>query len=185
MRSLLILGGMGILSTAAWSVTTGEGTSGQRSGHGARGHGAPEVHIKHGGGHPGHPGIFCPTEPETLPWLLIIWEAELRNAALGMPARGLMMGGPEHLFEGHLVGPATNPSMHTVLRGVGGQVVIAQPPAPSAIESDQDGAATAQPDPTASPSQARPPGAAGPGRPVPGWSGPGRPGPGRLASPRW
>lgn len=183
MRDVLILVGIGILSVAAWKVTAAEGGSGQRSAHGATGHGGLEGPARHGGGHAGHTVTFCPTEPEAHPRLLFIGETSPRIAALGMPTGGLMVGGPEHVFEGHLVGPAINPLAHIVLRIEGGEAVIPQPPASSAGESDQEGGATAQPDPTASPLQSRPPGAAGPGRPVSGRSSPGRPGPGRPANP--
>jgi len=56
--------------------------------------------------------------------------------------------------------------------------LIPSPAAPSAADSDEAGAATAQPNPPVSPSS-RPPGAAGPGRPASRWFVPGRPGPGR------
>jgi hypothetical protein len=186
MRGLLILGGIGILSAAAWSVTAGEGASGQRSAHGASGHGGLEGHVRHGGGHAGHTGMFWPTQQEARPRLLFAGESEPRIAALGMPTGGLMVGGAEHVIEGHLVGPAIHPHAHVVVRVEWEEAVIPQPPAPIAVESDQAGAATAQPNPlTASPLQPRPPGAAGPGRPVSGWSSPGLPGPGRPASSRW
>ena len=61
MRDLLILGGIGILSTAAWTVTADEGASRHGSAHGASGHGGIEGQIRHGGGHAGHTGMFCPT----------------------------------------------------------------------------------------------------------------------------
>jgi hypothetical protein len=97
----------------------------------------------------------------------------------------LVVGGPEHLIAGHLVGPTIHPLTHVAVRFEAGEAVNPQPTVPGAAESDQAGAATAEPDPTASPLPPRPPGAAGPGRPVSGWSSPGLPGPGRPASPRW
>jgi len=182
MRDMLILGGIGILSAAAWTVTAGEGASGQRSAHGAPGHGGLEYHMRHGGGHfatAGQMGMYFPTPPE-----LFTWESE-PGLAPGMPTGGLVGGRPEHMIAGHPVGPAIHPLTHVTVLVERGEAVIPQPTAPSAAESDQAGAATAQPNPTASPLPPPPPGAAGPGQPVSGWSSPGLPGPGRPASPRW
>jgi hypothetical protein len=184
MRNLLILGGIGILSTAAWTVIADDGASGYGSKHARPGHGGLEYHMRHGGGHfatAGQLGMFFPTPPE-----LFTWESE-PGPAPGMPTGGLMAGRSEHMIAGHPVGPAIHPLVHVTVQVERGKAVIPQPTAPSAAESDRAGAATAmaQPNPTASPSQPRPPGAAGPGRPVSGWFSPGLPGPGRPASPRW
>jgi hypothetical protein len=53
MRDLLILGGIGILSTSAWIVTADAGASGQGQGrmHGPAGHGGFEGHMKHRAGY--------------------------------------------------------------------------------------------------------------------------------------
>jgi len=207
MRNLLILGGIGILSTAAWTVIADDGASGYGSKHARPGHGGLEYHMRHGGGHfatAGQLGMFFPTPPE-----LFTWESE-PGPAPGMPTGGLVAGRPEHMIAGHSVGPAIHPLTHVTVQVERGEAVIPQPTAPSAAESDRAGAATAmaqpnptasplqprppgaatatataQPNPTASPLPPRPPGAAGPGRPVSGWSSPGLPGPGRPASPRW
>jgi hypothetical protein len=72
-----------------------------------------------------------------------------------------------------------------VAHGEQGKGLIPQATASHAAESDQSGAATAQPNPTASPSSPRPPGTTGPGRRMAGTSGPGLPGPGRRITPRW
>ena len=119
--------------------------------------------------------------------LALFWGTGTGFPEPGMPeGGGLGVGGPEHMIAGHPVGPAIHPLTHVAVRVERGEAVIPQPTAPGAAESDQAGAATAQPNPpTASPLPPRPPGAAGPGRPVSGWSGPGLPGPGRPASPRW
>jgi len=182
MRNLLILGGIGILSTAAWTVIADNGASGYGKMHAHPGHGGLEYHMRHGGGHfaiAGQLGMFFPTPPE-----LFTWESE-PGPASGMPTGGLVVGGPEHRIAGHLVGPAIHPLTHVTVLVERGEAVIPQPTAPGAGESAAVGAATAQPDPTARPLPARPPGAAGPGRPVSGWSSPGLPGPGRPTSPRW
>jgi len=184
MRNLLILGGIGILGMAAWTVTADDGASWYGSKHARPGHGGLEYHMRHGGGHfatAGQLGMFFPTPPE-----LFTWESE-PGPAPGMPTGGLVGGRPEHMIAGHLVGPAIHPHTHVTVLVERGEAVIPQPTAPSATESDQAGAATAttQPNPTASPLPPRPPGAAGPGRPVSGWSSPGLPGPGRRPSPRW
>jgi len=182
MRNLLILGGIGILSTAAWTVTADDGASWYGPKHVRPGHGGLEYHMRHGGGHfaiAGQLGMFFPTPPGLFPW-----ESE-PGPAPGMPTGGLVGGRPEHMIAGHLVGPAIHPHTHVTVLVERGEAVIPQPIAPSAAESDQAGAATAQPNPTASPLLPRPPGTAGPGRPVSGWSSPGLPGPGRRPSPRW
>ena len=181
MRGLLILGGIGVFSTAAWTATADDGASWYGSKHPRPGHGGLEYHMRHGGGHfaiAGQLGMFFPTPPE-----LFTWESE-PGPAPGMPTGGLVVGGPEHRIAGHLVGPAIHPLTHVTVLVERGEAVIPQPTAPSAAESDQAGAATAQPNPTASPSSPRPPGAVGPGRPVSGWSSLGLPGPGRPPSPR-
>jgi len=187
MRDLLILGGIGFLSTVAWIVTADAGDSGQGSMHGSSAHGGSHStfagHMRHGGGYAGG-HVFFSTQPETRS-TLFAGEPEPGPAAPGMPMGGLVVGGPEHMIAGHLVGPAIHPLAHVAERVERGEAVIPQPTAPSAAESDQAGAATVQPNPTASPLPPRPPGAAGPGRPVSGWSSPGLPGPGRPASPRW
>jgi hypothetical protein len=185
MRDLLILGGIGILSTAVWMVTADAGDSGHGSMHGSAGHGGNhsgfEGPMRHRAGYYGPMGTgFQPEMRE-----LFAGEPEPGPAAPGMPMGGLVVGGPEHLIAGHLVGPTIHPLTHVAVRFEGGEAVNPQPTVPSAAESDQAGAATVQPDPTASPLPPRPPGAAGPGRPVSGWSSPGLPGPGRPASPRW
>jgi hypothetical protein len=184
MRDLLILGGIGILSASAWVLTADAGTPGHGLMHGPPGHGGLGGHMRHHGGHAGHMGTFF---PETL-WQLFPGEPELGLAAPGIPTVGLVEGGPGHMIPEHPAHPATHPLAHVAVRG---EVVIPQPKAPggpaapAGSESDEAGAATVQPNPTTSPSSPRPPGAAGPGRPVSGWSGPGRPGPGRPANPRW
>jgi len=182
MRGLLILNGIGFLSTV-WTVSADDGSSAYRSKHARPGHGGLEYHMRHGGGHfaiGGQLGMYFPTPPE-----LYTWESE-PGPAPGMPTGGLVVGGPEHRIAGHLVGPATHAPTHLIVQVEGRMAVTPQPTIPSATDTDQAGTATAQPSPpTASPWQSRPPGASGPGRPVSGWSSPGLPGPGRPASPRW
>ena len=162
MRNLLILGGIGMLSTAAWTVIADDGASGYGSKHARPGHGGLEYHMRHGGGHfatAGQLGMFFPTPPELFPW-----ESE-PGPAPGMPTGGLVAGRSEHMIAGHPVGPAIHPLTHVTVQVERGEAVIPQPTAPSTAESDQAGAATAmaQPNPTASPLQPRPPGAGGDG----------------------
>jgi hypothetical protein len=178
MRGLLILGGVGILSAAAWTATADAGGHGHGSTHGPHGHGGLEGHMRHGGGHAPHAGMGLLTA-------YLLGELEAGHAAPEILTAGPMVGGPEHRVEGHQAGPAIHPLAHVPLRVERGEAVIPQPTAPGAAEPDQEGAATAQPNPAASPWLPRPPGTAGPGRPVSGRSGPGLPGPGRPASPRW
>ena len=184
MRGLLILSGVGIISMAVWTATADDGALWSGAKHPRPGHGGLEYHMRHGGDHfatAGQLGMDFPIPPESYPW-----ESE-PGPAPGMPTGGLMAGRSEHMIAGHPVGPAIHPLVHVTVQVERGKAVIPQPTAPSAAESDRAGAATAmaQPNPTASPSQPRPPGAAGPGRPVSGWFSPGLPGPGRPASPRW
>jgi len=182
MRNLLILGGIGFLSTAAWTARADDGAQWYGSKHPRPGHGGLEYHMRHGGGHfatAGQLGMYFPTPPELYPW-----ESE-PGPAPGMPTGGLVVGGSEHRIAGHLVGPAIHALTHLTVQVEHGEAVTSQPTVPSTAGSDQGGVATAQPSPpTASPLQSRPPGAGGPGRPVSGWSSPGLPGPGRPASPR-
>lgn len=178
MRNLLILVGIGILGAAAWAATADEGGHGQGAAHGSRGHGGLEGHMKRGGGHTRHVGVLLPTQ-------LALGEPEPGPIAPEMIVGGLVVGGPEHMVAVHPVGPAIHPLAHVPLRGEHGEAVVLQPTTPDAAGSDEEGAATAQPNPDASPSSPRPPGAGGPGRRVTGQSGPGRPGPGRPADPRW
>jgi hypothetical protein len=184
MRDALIVCGIGILSAAAWTVTAGEGASGHGSMHGSPGHGGGAGHMRLGG-HCEHMGIFFPTEAVHQITELVAGEPGPAPAYLGMPTGGLVVGGPEHMIAGHLVGPSAHPLAHVAARVEPGEVVISQPSSGGDTQSDQAGAATAQPNPpTANPLPPRPPGASGPGRPVSGWSSPGLPGPGRRPSVR-
>jgi len=185
MRDKLNLCGIGILSAAAWTVTTGEGASGHGSTHGSSRHGGHAGHMQHGGGHAEHMGIFFPSELAHQVMEHVAGEPGPGPANLGMPMGGQVVGEPEHMIASHLVGPAIHALAHVAARVEPGEVVIPQPTAANDAQSDQAGAATAQPNPpTANPLPPRPPGAIGPGRPVSGQSSPGLPGPGRLLSPR-
>jgi hypothetical protein len=183
MRKLLILGGIGILSTAAGIVNAQDGTSWYGKRNPRPGHGGLEYHMRHGGGHfaiAGQLGMYFPTPPGLYPW-----ESE-PGPAPTMPAGGLVVGGTEHMTTGHLTNLAIHARTHVPVQVEGGQAAISQLTAPNGVEPDQAGAATAQPNPpTTSSSLSRPPGAYGPGRPVSGWSSPGLPGPGQPTSSRW
>ena len=187
MCDLLILGGVGILSTAAWTVTTvtaDDGASWHGSKHARPGHGGLEYHMRHGGGHfatAGQLGMFFPTPPEP-----VTWESE-PGPAPGIPTGGLVVSRPEHMIAGHLVGPSHPPAhtRHGAGRAVGGCDSAADSSQCRRIgpggRGDGDDAAESHRQPIVAAS----PGAAGPGRPVSGRSSPGLPGPGRPASPRW
>jgi hypothetical protein len=188
MRNLLILAGIAILGLAAGTVTAGHGGSGHGSAHGSMGHGSLEGHIRHGGGH-SELIVIITTQREARAELsaraqLSPGEPETGPAPPGLLMGDLGVGGPEHPIAGHAAGRLIHPPGHAAVGIERGQAVMAQPTAPGGDGSDQDGAATRQPNPTASPAWVRPPGAAGPGRPVSGWSGPGLPGPGRPARPQ-
>jgi hypothetical protein len=185
MRDLLILGGIAIMSIAAWIATAGANDFEQGHVHGPGGRGGTHAsgsgtHMKHDVRHPGSLGLaFLPETRQ-----LFAGQPEPAPPAPGMLIGDLGIGGPDHLIPGHLVAPAIHPLTHLAVRFEGGEAVNPQPATPSAGDADQAGAATAQPDPTSSPLPPRPPGAAGPGRPVSGWSSPGLPGPGRPAIPQ-
>jgi hypothetical protein len=100
-----------------------------------------------------------------------------------VPNAGLILGGQDHVIVGHLVGPAIHIREYIIQRIGQVEVPVPRIPGPVPAGSDQEDTGTAQPTPTASPSQLHPPGAIGPGQPVSGWSGPGRLGPGRVVGP--
>jgi hypothetical protein len=186
MRDLLILCGIGILSAAAWTVTAG--AQGQGSMPASQGQGGLGGPMRLVGGYMSHRGMFIPTPPQLeRRSLLFFGEPETGPAPPGMPTGGLEAGVPEHLIADYPVVPAIHLLANAAEQDA---ALIPQPTAPGgatthiAAETDQAGAATAQPNPTASPLSPRPPGAVGPGRPVSGWSGPGLPGPGRRVGPR-
>lgn len=139
--------------------------------------------MKHDGSHSGHAGTLCPTPLEAHPRLPFAGESEPRVTGLGVPNAGLILGGQERVIVGHLVGPAIHIREHIIQSVEQAEVPVLRVPAPVPAGSDHEDRGTAQPTPTASPSQLRPPGAAGPGQPVSGWSEPGRLGPGRVAGP--
>jgi hypothetical protein len=186
MRDRLFLVAIGILSTVAWILTADAGRSAQGQTHGSAGRGGThsggfEGPAKHGARHPVNIGLaFQPEMRE-----LFAGQPEPAPPAPGMLVGDLGVGGPDHSIAVHLLGPGIHLLTHLAVRFEGGEAVTPQPTVPSAGDSDQGGAATAQPDPNSSPLPPRPPGAAGPGRPVSAWSSPGLPGPGRPARPRW
>jgi hypothetical protein len=190
MRTVLILGAIGVLAAAADPVPAYAGTPGHGRTGGSLGRGGLEGHMRRGGSH---------SEPLGIPFAILLVEARSallpgepgpNSAAPAMPTSGQVVGGQEYGVAGPMAFPANHPPAHVVVPVGREDSVMTQPAAPggatasSPTDSDQASAATAQPNPTASPSSPRPPGAAGPGRPVAGWSSPGLPGPGRPASPR-
>jgi hypothetical protein len=177
MRNLLIVVGLGIL-IAAWAATSAAGGRGHGSAHGASGHGGHEGRMRHGAGHTDLVGMLLATE---------IWHEELGPGPVApeMFASGLMSGEADHAVAGHSGGTGIHPHSHIPLHPERGSAMIPQPTAGDGSASDQDGAASAQPNPPVNPWSPIPPGAAGPGQPVSGRAGPGRPGPGQPARPRW
>jgi hypothetical protein len=93
------------------------------------------------------------------------------------------VGGPGPMMPGLTESPVHPPLAHVVAPVEARETMTPQPPAPGGTDLDQSGAAV-RPNPTVGPVSARPPGAAGPGRPVSGLLGPGLPAPGRPARPR-
>jgi len=180
MRNILISGRIGILITALWTVTLDAGAAGHGHGsaHGSHGQSGLEGHVRHGGGHTEHYWMFFPTQ-------LYPAEPEPGPGSPESLTGGLMVGAPAHMIAGHLMGPGIHPHAHVAMRVERGEPLSTQSTPWSSSESDEEGAATAQPNRTASLVSPRPPGAVGPGRPVSGWSGPGLPGPGRPERPGW
>jgi hypothetical protein len=188
MRYLLILGGIGMLSAAAWMATSNADAAGHGSAHGSHGHaGLEEGSERHVSLHQEMESNFFPGEPElTAAFVDMI----LLDIIIGEAAEG----GPQHLFPGHLIpghlipghgaGPVSHHHAHVLVQAHSDQGSSSdqdsslQPTAHHGGESDDVGAATAQPDPTANPSIQPPPGATGPGWRMSGRPGPGRPGPG-------
>ena len=84
--------------------------------HGPPGHGGFAGHMRHGAAHAGHMGIFFPTEPAQQFMEQLPGEPGPGPAYLGMPTGGLVVGGPEHMIAGHLVGPAIHPLEHVAAR---------------------------------------------------------------------
>ena len=124
---LLILGGIAIPSTAAWKVTADDGASSYGKVHVRPGHGGLEYHMRHGGGHfaiSGQLGMYFPTPLELFPW-----ESE-PGPAPGIPTGGLVVGGPERVVAGHLMGPASHPHTHVTVQIERGEAVIPKPTAP-------------------------------------------------------
>jgi hypothetical protein len=187
MRYRLIIN-VGALFTVASTVILDAQTPGRPSANSSRDRYALEVQVpirRHGGGGGRSGRMFFAVEYETVPYPdLFPGEPAQGPAAPGMLSGGAETGGPEHINVGHLVTSASHPLAHAPSGVDGGDTSILHTDAASAPRSDDAGSPTVQPDPTANPYSARPPGAGGPGRPVVGWSGPGLPGPGQPARPR-
>jgi hypothetical protein len=181
MRNLLILGGIGVLITVAWTAIADDGASGSGRGHANPARGGFEHPMRHGGSHSSliwQFGMGLLTREETYP------REEAPAPVPTIPSGGLVVVGTEHMIAGHLLAELSIlQHIHVQAEARHAHVEIPQAAAPSSAEPDQ-GEATASPNPTANPLQARPPGAAGPGQRVSGQSGPGLPGPGRPASSR-
>jgi hypothetical protein len=180
MRKLLTLTGIGILTAAAWAATAGAHGHGHGSGSGSHGHGGLEGHMRHHEAHAEAAGMGL-----LIPYLLAGQEAGHASPErlVGGP---MVVGEPEHPAAGPVAGPEVRPAAHSPLRPEGGQATVPLPADAGAGPPDRGGASAAQsPYPTVSPWSPRPPGAAGPGRPVSGQPGPGRRGPGQPAAPRW
>lgn len=102
MRGLLILGGLVILSAAAWTGTADAGGGGHGSGHGGHGHGGLEGRMTRGAGHVDLVGILLSTE---------FWHEEAGPGPVApeMFSGGVMVDGSEHVVADHLEGPAIHP----------------------------------------------------------------------------
>ncbi len=160
MRNLLIVGAVGILSLAAWIVTLVAAAQGRGWAQSSQYRRGLEVQVevrRHGGGGGRSGRMFFATEVETIPLPNLFPGQPLPGpAAPDMFAGGAEMGEPEHVTAERPLGTASHHLAH-VPGGVEGREPYAQSPAPTAADSDQAGAATAQPDPTANPSVPHPP----------------------------
>lgn len=182
MRKLLIIGGIGILSAAAWTVTADDHGSGSGRGHANPARGGLEHPMRHGGAPSSliwQFGMGWFSNPEAFP------REAIPSPAPSIPEGGLVVVGTEHTVTGHLADLGLHPHTHVTAEPKHGHVLITQPAVPNASGPDQSDAAVGPPNPTANPVHARPPGATGPGRRVFGESGPGVPGPGQPAGLRW
>jgi hypothetical protein len=188
MRNLMILAGIGIMSAATWMDSAGQGFQDQDWTHRphARDYGGLQgPMMRQGAGRyvrVGRHAILV-----VFPEQLIHGGPEFGPVSPDMFAGDLMAGDTEHPVAGPPPAPATHPHpvAHVPLRVEQGGAVIPQPAVPSAAPPDQREAAIAPPIPAVSPWLPRPPGTAGPGRPISGQPGPGMRGPGRPAPPRW
>jgi hypothetical protein len=183
MRNTLLIASVGVLSGAAWPVSLDAGGQVRGSAPGVQQRRLElEVPIRRHAGGGGRTGrMFFALEYETLPNPnAFSVEVEPGPAGPGTIAGGAETGAPEQ-FPQHVVSTSSHPGEHVSV-GIGGESVTADSATPGGVVDDAGtGAGTAQPNPTANPVFARPPGAAGPGRRISGWSGPGMPGPGRPA----
>ncbi len=160
MRDMLILCAIGALSAAAWTATAGEGPSVHGAMHGSPGRGFVTGHMGHSGHHVGSMGIFFPVEPAQQFMQQLPGSSGPAPTHFGMSTTAPAVFEPEHIATAHAVGPAIHPLEHVGAPVEARAAVIPRPAAVGAADSDQAGAATAQPNPpTARPSASRPPGA--------------------------
>jgi hypothetical protein len=167
MRSLLIMGGITILSAGVWTAAADHGRQEPDWLHGPRPRGYGGLQgpmMRHGAGR--YVRVGRSTVLVVFPDQLIHGGMELGPVAPDMFAGGLMMGEAEHPVAGAPPGPAISPVAHVPVRAEHGEAVLPQPTVPGASPPDQGGLATAQ---------SGLPGAAGPGQPVSG-VGPAAPG---------
>jgi hypothetical protein len=187
MRRILLLGAVGLLSTADCMVNSGAQAQMRGSAPGTQGRRRLDVQVpirRYGGGGGRTGRMFFAVEYETLPVPdVYAGQMEPGTAGPGEFVVGAETGGPEHVVPIHLPGAAPHARAHAAGADWGNDSLIAQP-ATSGSDSDDGTATTAQPAPSANPVWARPPGAAGPGRRISGSSGPGTPGPGQRTRPR-
>jgi hypothetical protein len=196
---LLTLGGVGLLSALAWLASAGAGTG--HGPHGSHGEGGlEEGSERHFAGHGEFHGFpfpilyefyafLSPGEPDAGPFPPGLFFGGMGEAGQDWLTSEHHEGPAGDLIPGHHAGPADHHHAHVhrpylALLLHAGQVEIHQQVAQTGGDSDDAGAATAQPDPTANPSFQHPPGANGPGRRAFGWLGPGRTGPGERTRPR-
>jgi hypothetical protein len=194
MRGLLTLGGIAILSAAAWTATLvaadppqGAVPGSQRPGgfEGNLGRAQPPRAMTPSGPAGSSRYIRYHTEPMGSGGI-ILYQLQIQPSLfpgqpeMGPAPPGMPSGSSDHPIAAQSVVPA----IHFLSPGastVEAESAHPRPEIAGAAGADQDGGAMAQPNPAASPSTPRPPGTRGPGRPVSGWFGPGRPGPGRSA----
>jgi hypothetical protein len=187
MRYLLILGGAGFVSVAAWAATLHARPQVRGSALGSQDRHRLELQVpirRHAGGGGRSGRMFFAVEYETVPLPAVYPGFSAPGpAAPGALTGGALAGESDHITAGHVMGSASHPLAHAPAGVDGADTSVLHTDSASAPQSDDAGSATRQPDPGANPYSARPPGAGGPGRPVSGFAGPGLPGPGRPARP--
>ena len=133
--NLLILGGIGVLITVAWTAIADDGASGSGRGHANPARGGLEHPMRHGGSHSSliwQFGMGLLTREETYP------REEAPTPVPTIPPGGLVVVGTEHMIAGHLLAELSIlQHIHVQAEARHAHVAIPQAVAPSSAEPDQ------------------------------------------------